>query len=313
MTPDGRRLVVLGPQRERPDVGREVAALRGSGRVALVTAGWQEWEEDDLWLRETIGGSVINLELHRRAERVAEEDPELAAAHRALQQRVQLLRRAYNLRLAHAMDAWITLERMSGDEGVLHAERAAALTVVQALDRHHVERLAELRGEFDHQWRPAERWAVAKQRAAVDELLRDTGVVVVAGGHVPVILNRLRLFGLSDALASRHVVAWSGGAMALAERVVLFHDSPPWGPGHAEVGERGLGVFSGLVPLPDGSTRLRIDDAERVARFARRFAPDVCLLLDPGVRAERDGEQWTGGGGQRLTESGGTSAWRAVA
>lgn len=306
-------VVFLGPRHDHPDLGGEVARLRGGSAVALVTAGWQEWEEDDLRLREVIGGSVVNLELYRRAETVWRHDPELAAAHSALQERVRLLRRAYNARLGHRMAAWIDLEAMEGDPSVLDAERASALDDVRALDRHHFERITALRAEFEHTLRPGEREIVARERHAVRGLLDGIGAVVIVGGHVPSLLNRLRLFDLASALEGRHVIGVSGGAMALADRVVLFHDSPPWGPGHAEVGEAGIGLVHGVVPLPDGRRRLRIDDPGRVSRMARRFAPDVCVVLDGAARAEWDGTRWSGSDGSRLADAGVVEPWRGVA
>lgn len=313
MEGSGAPVVLLGPQRDFAEVGREVAALRGGGRVALVTAGWQEWEDHDRRIRDALGGAVVNLELYRRAETVWAHDGGLADAHRDLQRRIRVLRRAYNARLERAMDAWVALEGLRGDDDVLDGERAAALDAVRALDGHHLARMTELRAGFDETHRPGEREVVARERHGIAGLLDDVSVVVVAGGHVPLLLNRLRLFRLEPLLAPRAVVAWSGGAMALTDRVVLFHDSPPWGPGHAEVGEVGLGRVAGLVALPDGGRRLRLDDPGRVGRMARRFAPDPCLVLDPGARAEWVDGRWTGGTGRRLDAGGGVEAWRAVA
>ncbi len=306
-------VVLLGPLDDRSLVGVEVARLRGAGRVGLITAGWQEWEDQDHWLREAVGGAVVNLELYRRAETVWAHDREFAEAHAALQHRVRLLRRAYNARLERAMDAWIALERWHGDEGVLADEREAARSAVADLDRHHLDRIGEFRGEFDARWRPTERELVARERHAVAGLLDGVDVVVVAGGHVPLLLNRLRLFDLAPLLEGRHVVAWSGGAMALTERIVLFHDSPPWGPGHAEVGEVGLGRVPGVVALPDGRRRLRLDDPGRVGRMARRFAPDACLVLDPGARAEWSRNGWSVGQALRLAPDGAVAPARDVA
>jgi len=93
---------------------------------------------------------------------------------------------------------------------------------------------------------------------------------------------------------------------------VLFHDSPPWGPGHAEAGEVGLGLVPGVVALPHASERLRLDDAGRVSRFARRFEPDACVLLDAGVRLEwMDG--WRSPEARRLAPSGRVEPWRTAA
>jgi hypothetical protein len=97
---------------------------------------------------------------------------------------------------------------------------------------------------------------------------------------VAVLLNRLRLFDLAGLLGERPVVAWSGGAMVLSERLVLFHDHPPQGRGYAEVFEAGLNLAPGVVPLPHARRRLDLGDPERVALLARRFLPARCLALD---------------------------------
>ncbi len=306
------RVILLGPQRGRPDAGAVVAGLGEPGRVALITAGWQEWEEDDGALRASLARDVVNLRLWARAERVWQDDPELALGHHALQESVRFLRRAYNLRLARAMDAWIDLQALRGSDAVLDGEREDALQTVRALDRHHADRLRGLRDAFYRHFDPLMRPSVAREREEIARALEGARVVVVEGGHVPALLNRLRLFGIDRLLGGRTVVACSGGAMALSERVVLFHDAPPWGPGHAEVGEVGVGLLRGVVALPDASARLRLDDAGRVARFARRFEPDACVLLDPGTRVE-----WSGGWSARdarfLTGAGRVEPWRAAA
>jgi hypothetical protein len=66
--------------------------------------------------------------------------------------------------------------------------------------------------------------------------------------------------------------------------VVLYHDSPPQGPGNPEVLESGLGLVRGVIPLPHARVRLRLDDPQRVARFAMRFAPARCVAMDEGAR-----------------------------
>lgn len=306
------RIVLLGPQRDHPNVGRVVAELDPAGPVAVVGAGWREWEEDDRRIAAHLGRPAVHLRLWTRAERVWRDDPELTSAHRTLQRRVRGLRRAYNVRLARAMEAWIDLLGADGDPAVLDPERADALETVRALDRHHADRLRELREAFRAECDPSRRDAVARERADIARALEGVEMVVVEGGHVPVLLNRLRLFGMDELMDGRMVVACSGGAMALAGRVILFHDSPPWGPGHAELGEVGLGLVRGVVPLPWGSTRLRLDDQDRVRRFAQRFAPDVPVVLDPGVRIDWDGA-WRPGGARRLSHTGGVETWRGAA
>ena len=311
MTPRAHRVILLGPQGDEPDVGRVVSDVAPDAKVAVVSAGWREWEEEERPVARAFPESV-NLTLWARAERVWAEDPELAEGHRAMQRRVRALRLAYNVRLARAMEAWMELLDADGDSAVLEPERADALESVRALDRRHAQRLKAFRRTFEEDYDPWNRGQVARERAALADALDGIGVVVVDGGHVPSLLNRLRLFGLSDLLGERILVACSGGAMAWTERVVLFHDSPPWGPGHAELGEVGLGLIRGVVALPHGSTRLRLDDRARVRRFALRFAPDAAVVLDPGTRLEWRGE-WLPGRSRRLVASGDVQEWQGAA
>jgi hypothetical protein len=70
--------------------------------------------------------------------------------------------------------------------------------------------------------------------------------------------------------------------MAVAERVVLFHDHPPQGAGNAELFEAGLGLVPATVFLPHAADRLATNDLERVALLARRFAPAALYTLDDG-------------------------------
>jgi hypothetical protein len=77
--------------------------------------------------------------------------------------------------------------------------------------------------------------------------------------------------------------------MALTDRIVLFGDRSPQGPGHPEVYGSGLSVVRDVVLLPHARARLLLDDTARMAVFAQRFAPARCILLDQGTRVEFDG------------------------
>ncbi|MFP5346877.1 MAG: hypothetical protein ACLGIA_07610, partial [Actinomycetes bacterium] len=80
--------------------------------------------------------------------------------------------------------------------------------------------------------------------------------------------------------------AWSAGAMALTERVVLFHDEMPDGPSHSELYDEGLGILTGMVLLPHARRRLLVGDRVRMRGLAGRFAPSVCVVLDDGARID---------------------------
>jgi hypothetical protein len=286
-------LALLGPQRTRRTVREVLDRLAPGTPVATVTAGWQEREGEDTELNAHLGGQPRNLALYRRAERVWRDDPELRQAHHAFQSKLRLLRETYNVRLAHAIDAWAALERMPDEPDVLDPERLSALEAVRDLDASHLRRAAGLRAQFEDALQPPARPAVRREREEITRELDGAGAIAIAGGHVAVLLNRLLLFGLADLVGGRVIVAWAAGAMALAERVVLFHDSPPQGPGHAEALVPGLGVARDVIPLPHAGTRLRLDDQARVSRFARRFGPAASIALDPGEGIERTNGTWT--------------------
>ena len=277
--------IVLGPQRLLPTLGRELDALEVTGELACITAGWQERESEDEELRKACGSRAVrNLRIYERWESVQKADPELAAAHRARQDDLRRLSELYRLRLDGYKKVLEQVTLTQGPSWLIEPEREAALDAVRRADAHHLARIRRIRSEFETQWMPTERPAVARHREELIGLIGDAAVVLVAGGHVAVLLNRLQLFGIDSALAGRPIIAWSAGAMALSDRVVLFHDHPPQGDGRAEVFEEGLGLFEGLVVLPHARHRLRLSNAMRVSSLARRFAPATCIALDEGDR-----------------------------
>lgn len=305
-----RTLILLGPQRLRQTLAQAVRGSGVEGDVAVVTAGWQEREEEVDELREHLGGRVTNLQLYARAEAVFEADPELARALRQRQDRLRRMQEVYRLRLSYALDAARALLTRRGDAELLGPERDEAIAAVRELDRAHLQRVTDVHREIDEQWRPFEREAVARHREELAGLLAGCAAFAIAGGHVAVLLNRLRLFGVAELAAGKPVFAWSGGAMVAGERLVLFHDDPPQGAGNAEVLEAGLGLYRGLLPLPHARRRLRLDDPLRVGLMARRFAGDECVALDDGAILRRDGGRWApwGGDGSRRLLPDGTVA-----
>lgn len=283
------RLVILGPQRLRPTVDRALAGLGVSGQVAAVTAGWQERESEDQDLGEYLGGRVSNLELYRRAEGVFARDPDFFAAYRERQDRLRDLRELYTRRLDHALAAARELFALEDDSDLVVGEREEAIAAVRDLDRHHLTEIRKIHRVFDRRWRPRRRASVARERDEIAAVLTGVEALAIAGGHVAVLLNRLRLFGVLELLGGKPILAWSAGAMVLGERIVLFHDTPPQGAGNAEVLETGLGLLSGWLPLPHARRRLRLDDPVRVALLARRFAPARCFALDEGDALAHNG------------------------
>jgi len=282
------RVTLLGPQR-RPTVDAVAASRYPEGPVATITAGWQERESDDAELGRLLGSRDVNLGLYRRWLEVTERDPLFAAGQRGLAELLDELQASYLLRLDHALQAVYALQRRRGN-GRLRADvLAEAIGAVRDLDAAHLRRAGAIRGEFYAELPPHERPAIAGHRAEVAALLDGAAAVVVAGGHVGVLAGVLHLFNVAASLRSP-VIAWSAGAMALAERIVLFGDRSAHGPGHPEIHGSGLSVLPGVVPLPHARARLLLDDAPRMSVFARRFAPARCVLLENGTRIDADSD-----------------------
>jgi hypothetical protein len=278
-----RAVTLLGPQR-RPSVQPVLRDLDPDAPVATVTAGWQERESDDAELRELLGGRAVNLALHGRWLDLHERDQEYAHAERDHDVALAELRSMYLDRLDHALRAAYAVGNARESRPRLSAAALDdAIEVIRLVDRQHLARVREVQHAFFAAWRPQERPVVAQHREEVRGVLRQAQAVVVAGGHVGELLRVLHLFQVEPHLPDV-VIAWSAGAMALSERVVLFHDFVPHGVAQTEVLGEGLGVVRGLVPLPHMRRRLRMDDRIRMSVLARRFTPARCVVLDDGVR-----------------------------
>jgi hypothetical protein len=276
-----------------------------SGRIAAVTAGWKEREQEDDELAEHLGGRTVNLELNRRAEEALAEDPDLAAARTAVLDEWRELRQLYNLRLTHQMAAVHELTPEDIPSAVLDEELEEAFEAVRVLDQHYLGKMEALRTAFYGNWNPPDRPAFTAHRQELERILSGCEALAVAGGHVGVLLDRLRLFDLMGLWRNRPVFAWSAGAMALAKHVVLFHDRPPQGQNHAEVLDYGLGLYGRLLPFPHARQRLRLKSPRRVARLARRFSDSVCVPMDEDDHLRIDGASlWSEVPLRRLTPEG---------
>jgi Peptidase family S51 len=294
------RIILLGPQR-RPTLEGVARSLGLSGPVATITAGWQEREPDDAELSRVLGGRDVNLRLYQRWLDVRDRVPEYAAGAGRLDGVLAELQDLYLTRLDYALRAVYALQHREPGDGPRSQALAEAVAVVRELDATHLRRVNEARLEFFDRLRPHEQPVIAEYRAAVSAVLADAAALVIAGGHVGVLAEMLHLFNLAAALneaapqAGAPVIAWSAGAMALTDRIVLFHDRSARGPGHAEVYGSGLSVVRDTVLLPHARARLLLDDAPRMAVFARRFAPARCVPLEAGTRIDVEDGRWPDG------------------
>lgn len=278
------RTVLLGPQRDYHDVVDALDELGVDGPIALITAGWQENESEDDALSAALGRPTVNLALHARSEAIYAQDPDFRTAWVGRQKQLIHLQDFYRMRLEAIDEADHAIAVRHVETDLLDAEMRVTAGQLQHLDAAHLTRMADVHAAFDTAWRPAQRAAIRQQRKEVALQLGDCAAVVISGGHVMSLLNRLRLLDAFESLGNRPVVAWSAGAMVLTERIVLFHDTPPFGKNLAQVVDAGLGRCPGVVVLPDAAHRIDAAAARGLQRFSRRMQPATCWTLDAGER-----------------------------
>jgi hypothetical protein len=303
-------IVLCGAQHAEPSLPRVLRELGVTGPAALITAGWQE-RESEPGVAADPGVPVVQLALHARGEEVFASDPELADAYKARQLKLKLMQDVYRVRLDHAAQAARAVAVRSTDPELAAEEQVASLAVIRQIDRDHLERCRAVHAAFEAAHAPGSRAVVVRHVEELRAQIAPTDALVIAGGHVAVLLNRLRLFAIAELAGSRPIVAWSAGAMALTERVVLFHEDPPHGQALSEVLDGGIGLARDLVVLPEPRLRLHLDDAGRVGELAARYAPAVCVALDHGAQVwVDDGRAIRGVDAQRLDPGGSVErAW----
>lgn len=272
--------ILLGPQHHPEGLKAALTVLGNPGPVISITAGWRDSEGEVAELANAIDQPVEDLMIYHRAQEIFAREAALRALQRERQDQLVELQRLYRIRLNPALLAARSMLRAEGDAALLRLEQRAAISTVRALDRHHVRRITAIHQHFDQRRTALDAPSATAEREVVQQRIAAAGVVLIAGGHVAVLLNRIRLFRLGDLLAHKPVIAWSAGAMVLAEQIVLFHDDAPQGKRDAEVLDAGLGITRGIIPLPHARLRLDWSDRIRMALFARRFAPAACCTLD---------------------------------
>lgn len=274
-------LSILGPERPSPVLPDVLARLGVRGSVALVSAGWRYDEMRDEPLREALGLEVKNLGLYAAFRELERELPDLVSAWTAKQQALRRAKEQYRVAIVPAMRGCQALLSSPHDdndpwfiESVRHLQRVDALFLEQARALHTA---------FFEGFRPEAHPLVRAQRDRMAELVAGCDAVLIAGGHVGVLQNRLSFYGVKDLFAGKHVVAWSGGAMCLSERVLLFHDHTTFGEGIAEYLDEGLGLVKDVVFLPHARQRLHLDVRDNMEILARRLGPAAAIGLENGA------------------------------
>lgn len=298
--------LLLGPQRPIRNLGDAVeAAGIPQDPVAVISAGWQEAEGDIDDVKELVKRPLQDLQLYRRAENVFAADPKLADAYRRRQDRIMELQLLYQVRLRRLTMAARETMRADADEDLVAAESRHAISQLRALDRHHLHRVQSMIAEFESEFSRHTSELLAGHSAEIEKILAQCPTILLTGGNVIVLLNRLRLFGVHRLLDNHHLIAWSAGAMVLGDLIVLYHERTPQGRRDPEVLGPGCCVLPTYAFFPDAKRRLRLNDPIRVDLMSRRFAPGVCVTLDSGSQMLFDDNRIAHGTTARQLKHGG--------
>jgi hypothetical protein len=296
-------LYLLGPQRPTPNMPDALHTVERPGRVLYITAGWRHDENDDDALRHDVGMEGVPLPIYEWFEDLAKQSPDLFEAHHQQQDEIRALKALYRARLDPAIAAlrlMVTQRAQDPDSAFVQEEFEDAVEALRALRRRFIHQCDRIREEFTDKWNPLGRPEVRGRVHEIEGMVREARAVLIAGGHVGVLRNRLEFFGLGDILRDARkrgvgVIAWSAGAMSLTDEIVLFHDDPPSGQAHPEVLDRGLGLAKKIVVLPHARQRLQLHDKGKVAALALRF-PAACVGLENGAWLVEQHGQWVNRG-----------------
>ncbi len=297
-------IALLGPQGITPDVGVVLHDLGITGTVALVSAGYQERESEDALLIAAMGVPVKNLTLHARGNEVFKTATAFTEAYQDRQQRLRHMQGFYRTRLDGTEDAARKISVRYVEPELLEQEEKVSVDVFRHMDNDHVERCQAVRTAFDKAWPDDRIESLTRHRREIRDLMATTDALVITGGHVASLLNRLQLFDVLGNIADKPIIAWSAGAMVLTDRILLFHDYPPYGSDIAQVLDAGFGLVPGFVVLPDARRRVRLDAKAGIQRFARRMAPATCVAMDHGARLIFEAGELKFARATRLTTSG---------
>lgn len=251
------------------------------GPVALISAGWRYDEDRDEPLRAEIGMTVHNLRLYDAYTEIEREAPDLARAYARKQSQLMAAKDRYRSVLGLAVATSRTLWQGRRDPACPFFLQSIAH--LRALDDLFFLEAERMHAAFDAEVRPLRHPMVRATVARVRDILAGCEAVLIAGGHVGILRNRMAFFGLGELLRGRPIVAWSAGAMVLTERVYLYHDHTPGTPQPPELLDFGFGFVPGVVYLPHAATRLNTQDADALRVLAARLAPATVVTLENGA------------------------------
>nr|MBA2321215.1 hypothetical protein [Deltaproteobacteria bacterium] len=208
-------IALLGPQRPQQNLGLVLDTIPGTGPIVSVTAGWRHDEAEVEALHRVVGADAVHLPLYEWFDEVMAAAPPVAAAWRERQAKIMDLKSLHRLRLHPAIEALgLVMDRQDVDAAIARPQIQWSLDHLRELDQQFLDHASVILRQHPEVLRAWEHPAVAPFHRRIAEQLAGARAILVAGGHVAVLRNRLEFFGMKGLLASAvrtgtSLVAWS--------------------------------------------------------------------------------------------------------
>jgi hypothetical protein len=277
---------ILGPQRGAPNLPDIVQNQYPDAKIAVVSAGWRHEESQLRPLARDLQRPLELLPLYQWFDELGRKEPGLSKEHSFRQKKIKTYKDIYRLRLKYGMDFLTEIKKKHVQNPSAFAEDLQmAQNDIQRIDLDAIDRLQRIRSSFPNLLTPWTHPSATPFHEEIKETLAQCDVLLITGGHVAILRNRMFFFGLTELLHSflnegKTIIAWSAGAMTLCEQIVLYYDDPPDGEGIAEVLDTGFSLMPKTLLFPHAQQRLRIHDNGRIGDLTQRFSDFQCFTLE---------------------------------
>ena len=290
---------ILGPQRGAPLLPDIIHGQYPQAKIAVISAGWRHEESQLRPLARDLQRPLELLPLYQWFDELGKTEPELSNEHALRQKRIKSYKDTYRLKLQFGMEFLDAIRKKQARSPELYMEDVLnAHQAIQQIDMEAIERIGRIRDSFPNLAQP---WLHPSAQPFYDEIketLDACDVLLITGGHVAILRNRMFFFGcqalLKDFLdQGKTIIAWSAGAMSLCDQIVLYYDDPPDGSGNSEVLDTGMGLIPHVLFFPHAQQRLRTEDTKRMRDLAQRFSQFQCITLEKETHLTFDQDGWS--------------------
>ena len=290
---------ILGPQRGAPKLPEIIHEQYPDARLAVISAGWRHEEAQLRPLARDLQRPLELLPLYQWFDELGKTEPALSNEHARRQKKIKSYKDAYRLRLQYGMEFLEAIRKKHHHSPELFTEDVRyAQESIQKIDMDAIERIGRIRDSFPNLTQPWLHPSAISFHEEIKETLDNCDVLLITGGHVAILRNRMFFFGCQHLLEEfldqgKTIIAWSAGAMSLCEQIVLYYDDPPDGAGIAEVLDTGLGIIPRAIFFPHAQQRLHTNDTKRIRDLAQRFSQHKCFALEKETHLMYNREGWS--------------------